>query len=80
MSNSYKKTPICGWSCVSRGAQKKFKQHSNRAKRRKINQLCHSLNVDEVIWPHDKEYGNEWASPRDGKHYYGNHFEDLNRK
>jgi hypothetical protein len=25
----------------------------------------------EEYLPHSKEYGNEWASPRDGKHWFG---------
>ncbi len=63
MSRSVKKNPICGWaSCDS---VKIYRTQENKAKRRKVNILLNSEKYDS--FPHEKEYGNEWASPRDGK-------------
>lgn len=42
----------------------------SRAKRRKIKVKL--VQEDYANLPHDKEYGNEWASPRDGKHWVRN--------
>jgi hypothetical protein len=68
MSRSYRKTPIIGMTtCSSKpSAQKKFRTQENQAKRKKIKQLLHQ---GQELLPHEKEYGNEWASPRDGKQY-----------
>src|ERR1017187_7985541 len=65
MSRSHKKTPICG-NCSTSG-QKAFRSQENRSKRHRVKQLCHTGLYDKM--PHDKEYGNEWDSPRDGKHW-----------
>lgn len=66
MSRSFKKVPIMGvgGTCT---AQKKFKQKEHRKERRAVNQAVDLENI-----PHPKEFGNEWASPRDGKLYFGN--------
>ena len=46
-------------------AQKTFKQQEHRRERRAVNSL---LTVEEFDnHPDTKKYGNEWASPRDGK-------------
>ncbi len=66
MGKSYKRTPISG--STSNKGQKKFRSQENRAKRRAVSRLLHT---GREIMPHEKEYGNEWDSPRDGKHWYG---------
>ncbi len=52
---------------TSGGGQAKFRSQENRAKRRKVNVLIHQEDYDKL--PDEKEYGNEWASPRDGKQW-----------
>jgi len=68
MSRSRKKTPISGWGCSR--SNKKFKQQEHRRERRAVEV---SLLVGEEEMPHPKRYGNEWASPRDGKMWFGDY-------
>jgi hypothetical protein len=73
MSKSYKK-PYSALVCYGPGAQKKFRTQENRAKRKKVSTLCHKIiqGFSVELFPDDKEYGNEWISPRDGKpHWIG---------
>lgn len=66
MSRSKKKSP-CGSNCSSVG-QALFRKSENRAKRRKVKTSL--IKGDYETLPHEKEYGNEWASPRDGKQWW----------
>lgn len=68
MSKSFKKTPVQG-ICSSR-AQKHFKQSEHRAERSAVKIKLKMEDYDNL--PHPKIYGNEWASPRDGKMWFGN--------
>lgn len=72
MSRSKRKTPILGMtaSCSRPSIQKIFRSKENRAKRREVRIKLTTNDFD--LMPHEKEYGNEWASPRDGKQYCGN--------
>ncbi len=63
MSRSRRKTPIFGITTAS--SNKPFKQQENRAKRRASRIASHTGREQ----PHERVYGNEWASPRDGKQY-----------
>lgn len=67
MSNSYKKTPICGFA--SGKGQKAYRSQENRAKRCRVRVLLHTEQYDAM--PDENEYGNEWSSPRDGRQYFG---------
>lgn len=67
MSRSKRKTPIIG--IAGSVGQHIFKKHESRAKRHRVRQYLTSENYDKL--PHDKEYGNEWSSPRDGKTWFG---------
>ena len=67
MSKSYKHTPISGWTTGD--GQKNFRTSENKAKRRRVHQLLQTEQYEDM--PDEKEYGNEWASPRDGKMYFG---------
>jgi len=71
MSRSYRKTPCYGITGGSHnGAQKLWRSKENRAKRKKFKNLLKNVDVTaDLLFPHEKEYGNEWASPRDGKVY-----------
>lgn len=69
MSRSHRSTPISSWCSVNAGSQRWFRESENRAKRHCVRQLLHTGKYDTL--PHDKEYGNEWDSPRDGKMYFG---------
>lgn len=51
------------------GEMKLWRAKANRAKRRVVNALLASGEYD--LMPHDKEFCNEWGTPRDGiKGYY----------
>lgn len=65
MSRSKRKTPRIG-NCSTQG-QHVFKKVESRASRRCVKKLVNIGEYDNL--PHDKEFGNEWVSPRDGKHW-----------
>lgn len=67
MSRSRRKTPIMGIT-GNNSTQKKFKQKEHKRERKLVNQK--DLLIEEC--PNPKEFGNEWASPRDGKAWFGN--------
>jgi hypothetical protein len=69
MSRSKKKHP--GGPMCSGGCQAMFRKQENRAKRRKVKTILIKQDYDKL--PHEKEYGNEWDSPRDGKQYWIDH-------
>lgn len=66
MSRSKKKHP--GGGIGRTCGQHSFKKKESRAKRKEVRTLM-ALGKYDVL-PHEKEYGNEWASPRDGKVYW----------
>lgn len=70
MGNSYKKHPGGGAATTNPGTQKAFRSQENRRKRRKIKTLL--LCEEYELLPTEKDYGNEWSSPRDGKQYWNN--------
>ncbi len=76
MSRSKKKHP--GGGAASSCGQHKFKKDEARAKRRKVRKLMSTGQHERL--PHDKEYGNEWSSPRDGKQYWVDHDAKWMRK
>ncbi len=67
MGKSYRHTPIHGVTTAS--SNKTFKKHEHRRERREVHIQLFTGNYDDL--PHPKQYGNEWASPRDGKVYWG---------
>lgn len=69
MSRSRKKNPGGGWAHHGQSAQKEYRSQENRAKRRRVKLYL----IAGKEMPHEKEYGNEWSSPRDGKQYWINH-------
>ena len=84
MSRSKKKSPFTGMTCSSKkaGRQRHFRSQENRAKRRYVNKTISGMintgsndqftdHYGDMMFPHEKQYGNEWASPRDGKCYFG---------
>ncbi len=85
MGKSRKKTPIAG--LTSSGGQKQFRtQEHGKARVFVKNALKLSLSSDFEQLEEDsmkiesysaKKYGNEWASPRDGKSWYGCYKNDF---
>lgn len=69
MSRSYRKTPIIG-NTVS-DSDKPFKKTEHRRARRSEALELQKVLLDPYYEPEmsDKEYGNPWASPKDGKRY-----------
>jgi hypothetical protein len=68
MSRSRRHTPISAVTgCES---NKLFKKQEHRRERSKVKMLLH-VGFEDWQLPHPKRYGNEWASPRDGKQYFG---------
>lgn len=79
MSRSYRHTQI--FSNCSTGAQKRFKRYEHHAERTNVKiALKTCKDYDRLLLPSPKEYGNEWASPRDGKHFWKNPGEKDMRK
>jgi len=71
MSKSKRKTPKISITCIGSkaGIQRLFRSKENRAKRKQVK--IKLLMKDYENLPHEKEYGNEWSSPRDGKQWMG---------
>lgn len=69
MSRSRRKTPISGYTTSE--SNKPFKQQEHRRERRHVNCMLTVGKYDDM--PHHKKYGNEWASPRDGKGWWGDY-------
>lgn len=61
VSRSRKKHPITGITCAR--SDKPFKVSEHRAERRAVRQAVH-VGTEP---PHSLEYGNPWASPKDGR-------------
>jgi hypothetical protein len=78
MARSYKKSKIFGIAGRNPGVQKTFRSKENRAKRRLVAMKLSSEDYDML--PDEKEYGNEWASPRDGLCYWENAEDEDMRK
>lgn len=70
MSRSKRKVPKISITCIGTtpGVQHSYKKQESRAKRKKIKMLMKVGKYDTL--PHDKEYGNPWSSPADGKQYF----------
>ena len=64
MSRSYRKTPIRG--ITTKNSDKSFKTAEHKRVRRAVN-AC-DLNANEP--PAEKAFGNPWAPPKDGKHWF----------
>ncbi|WP_282093613.1 hypothetical protein [Epibacterium ulvae] len=65
MSRSYRKTPICGMTTAA--SDKAFKKAEHKRARRALS-AC-DLEFDNA--PSDKQYGNPWGAPKDGKQWIG---------
>ena len=68
MSQSRKRTPVCG-NTTSR-SEKLYKAFEHRAERRIVKMMLLAGIMDEDL-PHPKEFGNPWGGPKDGKHWFG---------
>jgi hypothetical protein len=80
MSRSKRKNPCMGITCSGNkaGNQSMCKSKENRTKRRKVNVILSKMH--DYLFPHEKEFGNEWASPRDGKQWLKNPLSKWMRK
>lgn len=74
MSRSRRKTPKGGITTAE--SEKKFKQFEHKKRRRHDNVLLDK--VEEDGYSSDKEFGNPWAGPKDGKVWHGDY--DNRRK
>ncbi len=72
MSNSYKKTPICGITKAE--SEKKDKRFANRNLRREaketINTALESDTFDALIVPIMREVSCRWSFAKDGKQFF----------
>jgi hypothetical protein len=64
MSDSRRKTPICG--VVSRESEKANKRNTNRVLRRSVRQILHS-NPEAELLPLQREVSDIWSWQKDGK-------------
>jgi hypothetical protein len=75
MSRSYRKTPICGKTTAA--SDKCFKNAEHKRARRALS-AC-DLEFDDA--PSDKQYGNPWGAPKDGKQWIDEkHYPKIMRK
>jgi hypothetical protein len=75
MSRSRRKTPITGITTAP--SNKEFKKIEHR-RERAVARTAMSSGKEDVL--HHKVTGNEWASPRDGKRWWGKAQPRLMRK
>jgi hypothetical protein len=75
MSRSRRKTPITGITTAR--SNKEFKQIEHR-RERAIARTAIAAGKEDIL--HPKATGNEWASPRDGKRWWGTQQLRLMRK
>lgn len=66
MSRSFRKNLIFGITTAE--SEKEFKQQEHQRKRKRVNDALQSDPEREVL-PHEKEFGNPWAGPKDGKRH-----------
>lgn len=75
MSRSYRKTPICGITTAA--SDKAFKKAEHKRARRALS-ACDLASDDP---PADKQYGNPWGAPKDGKQWIdAKRFPEIMRK
>jgi hypothetical protein len=75
MSRSRRKTPISGITIAS--SNKEFKVAEHRRERALVRRAL-AAGTEDLL--HHKMTGNEWASPRDGKRWFGARYPNLMRK
>ena len=68
MARSRRHVPISAVTCCE--SNKPFKKQEHGRERSKVKMMLH-MGFEDYALPHPKHYGNEWASPRDGKEYFG---------
>lgn len=66
MSRSRRKTPIFG--ITTSESEKEYKRQENRRRRRKDNTTLGK--AEEDGYTTDKDFGNRWGGPKDGRRYY----------
>lgn len=75
MSRSYRKTPICGMT--KKESDKPFKKAAHKRARR----AEHARDLTIAEPPAEKEYGNPWGAPKDGKQWIDQaRFPEITRK
>lgn len=68
MSRSYKRNAITGHTMAE--SDKTYKQQEHRRERARVRtSLCSADDLEEIILPDPKEFGNEYNAPKDGRHY-----------
>lgn len=72
MSRSYKKVPIFG---IAGESEKYDKKKWHRSFRKKSKDIIHHSHfdleeLDNTIFPIEKEVSNPWSMSKDGKHYW----------
>ena len=76
MSRSRKKHPVTGTTLAE--TEKKFKQQEHQRERSRIRD---ALKIDDEVLPHQKQFGNPWDGPKDGKRYHGGtHYEQKAKR
>lgn len=63
MSRSHRKTPVCGITTAE--SDKLFKAAEHRRERRAVRSVLPGEDA-----PAPKQFGNPWASPKDGKQWF----------
>ena len=80
MSRSRKKHPITG--ITKSESEKEWKQQEHQRERKRVNDALKSDPEREVL-PHEREFGNPWLGPKDGKQVFNEtdeYFQKAKRK
>lgn len=73
MSRSRKKNMYCSITCCGDrpGVEKAYKQQAHRQLRRAVKMILRNeeslLEMECGLKPHDRQYGDPWWGPKDGK-------------
>ena len=68
MSRSYKRNAITGHTMAE--SDKAYKVQEHKRERSRVRTALNSADdFEEIILPDPKEFGDEWKSDKDGKHY-----------
>lgn len=67
MTNSFKKLPICGHTCAE--SDKSYKVQEHKRERRYVRQVLNDIYDDDEFDIDERDFGNPWASPKDGKQW-----------
>jgi hypothetical protein len=84
MSRSRRHTSIFSFVNTRAGVAKLFKKKSHRQRRTHdrclVSQIGTFDELDDVVFSHEKDFGDPWLDPRDGKKFYHDEKDETFKK